>query len=114
MDGLALQGRLWPRRQPARSHMGPGVTLGAFPWVTPEVRRTVELLPDVQTAEYIRLVRHQHRADLRERAHTLTECGLPAAAAIHDARVARSHVGAGGGHRRGAGRTGGMTRDGGA
>jgi hypothetical protein len=68
------------------------------------VRRTVELLTADQAAAFIREVRAQYRADTRERAHTIAECDLPAAAgvdAIHDARAGRARAGAGGGRRRG-------------
>jgi hypothetical protein len=78
--------------------------LGPFPWVTPEVRRAVELLTADQAAEYIREVRAQYRSEMRERAHTIAECDLPAAVgvdAIHDARAGRARAGAGGGRRRG-------------
>jgi hypothetical protein len=82
------------------------LTLGAYPWVTEDVRSAVELLTADQATEFIREVRAQYRADHRERVHTVAECDLPAAIgvdAIHDARVGRARAGAGGGRKRGVG-----------
>jgi hypothetical protein len=71
-------------------------TLGPWAWASPDVRLAVRHLAPDQVDEYIREVRRQYRADVRERAHTVLEADLGAdPAGIADARSARARAGAG-------------------
>jgi hypothetical protein len=61
--------------------------LGSFPWVDSGVRLAVRHLGPDQVDEYIREVRRQYRADVRERAHTILEADLGAGGGRHRRRT---------------------------
>jgi hypothetical protein len=76
--------------------------LGPYRWVDSSVRLALRHLAPDQATAYIREVRHEYRADVRDRAHTILESDLGAdPARIADARSARARAGAGGGRKRG-------------